>query len=170
MVLDQGDEKGARNFVHQALLLQYCRTLGRDGVAIFFKRMATPGHPAREGFEKDVTNTFRKIRDMAKRDAERRRDADVDGATERVQLYPGSKTSFHIQVPPPGIEHDEARKTRAMFEVFAPEMRTALESGSLYEINKVLVGMSVPEAEHMVALLNEVSQPSLYLLNKARHD
>ena len=33
-----GKEAYAKQCVHQALLLQYCRTLGRDGVAMFFKR------------------------------------------------------------------------------------------------------------------------------------
>ena len=31
----------ARQCVHQALLLQYCRSLGRDGVGLFFKRWVT---------------------------------------------------------------------------------------------------------------------------------
>ena len=33
-----GKEDYARQCVHQALLLQYCRTLGKDGVGLFFKR------------------------------------------------------------------------------------------------------------------------------------
>lgn len=33
-----GKEAYARQCVHQALLLQYCRQLGRDGVGLFFKR------------------------------------------------------------------------------------------------------------------------------------
>lgn len=34
----KGNEMHARQCVHQALLLQYCRQLGRDGVSLFFKR------------------------------------------------------------------------------------------------------------------------------------
>lgn len=33
-----GKEDYARRCVHQALLLQYCRSLGRDGIGLFFKR------------------------------------------------------------------------------------------------------------------------------------
>jgi cell division cycle protein 37 len=33
-----GKDTYAKQFVHQALLLQYCRQLGRDGVSLFFKR------------------------------------------------------------------------------------------------------------------------------------
>lgn len=35
-----GKDDYAKQCVHQALLLQYCRQLGRDGVALFFKRHA----------------------------------------------------------------------------------------------------------------------------------
>lgn len=35
-----GRDDYAKQCVHQALLLQYCRQLGRDGVALFFKRHA----------------------------------------------------------------------------------------------------------------------------------
>ena len=34
----EGKENYAKQCVHQALLLQYCRSLGRDGVGLFFKR------------------------------------------------------------------------------------------------------------------------------------
>lgn len=34
----------AKQCVHQALLLQYCRTLGKDGVGMFFKRYVVPSY------------------------------------------------------------------------------------------------------------------------------
>ena len=34
----EGKENYAKQCVHQALLLQYCRSLGKDGVGLFFKR------------------------------------------------------------------------------------------------------------------------------------
>ena len=37
-----GKDSYAKQCVHQALLLQYCRSLGRDGVGLFFKRYARP--------------------------------------------------------------------------------------------------------------------------------
>jgi cell division cycle protein 37 len=42
-----GKETYARQCVHQGLLLQYCRSLGRDGIGIFFKRY---GHPVYKAF------------------------------------------------------------------------------------------------------------------------
>lgn len=37
-----GQAAYAKQCVHQALLLQYCRSLGRDGVGLFFKRYSPP--------------------------------------------------------------------------------------------------------------------------------
>ncbi|KAI3396994.1 hypothetical protein diail_11321, partial [Diaporthe ilicicola] len=150
-MMDRDDEKQAWQYVHQALLLQYCRTLGRDGVALFFKRITTPGHQAREIFEKDVAERFRAIHTMAKRDSKKE-------GVEQIQLYPaGEDSSIRIQVPPAGSEDEKERKARKIFEQFPPEMRAALESASLEEVNKVLAGMVASEAEKMVSLLDEVS-------------
>ena len=38
----KGNADYAKQCVHQALLLQYCRSLGRDGVQLFFKRYPPP--------------------------------------------------------------------------------------------------------------------------------
>ena len=42
----KGEEAYAKLCVHQALLTQYCRALGRDGVGLFFKRYYNPCHLA----------------------------------------------------------------------------------------------------------------------------
>lgn len=41
----EGKEDYARQCVHHGLLLQYCRSLGRDGVSLFFKRFVPPSIP-----------------------------------------------------------------------------------------------------------------------------
>ena len=160
-ILDQSDDARARQCVHHALLLQYCRMLGRDGVALFFKRIAVPGHQARELFEREVAEKYQQIRGMARRDAKQQSATGGGGAVEQIQLHPAEpNSSIHIQVPPAESEHEEVRKARIIFEGFTPEMRAALEGGSLDEINKVLRGIAVPEAENMVGFLGEVSLPS----------
>lgn len=154
--LEQNDEARAWQCVHQAMVLQWCRMLGRDGVALFFKRLNTPGHEARNVFKKDVAEKFKRIREIAKKNAKQH---DVDGkAEEQIQLHtvePG--TSIRIQIPPMESEDEEVRKARAIFDGFAPEMRAALESGSLDQVNEVLGTMKVPEAENTVSLLSDVS-------------
>ncbi|KAH6853785.1 Cdc37 N terminal kinase binding-domain-containing protein [Chaetomium sp. MPI-CAGE-AT-0009] len=154
-MLDHNDEKRARQYVHQAVLLEYCHLLGgRDGVALFFKRVTTPGHQMRELFEKHVAEKFQTTRSMAKRDAKQRDDSE---GVEQVQLYhpAGEDSSIPIRVPPAGSEDEEARKARAIFEQFPPAMRAALESESLEEVNKVLGEMAVSEAEKTASLLKE---------------
>lgn len=163
-LLHDNDETLARQYTHQALLLQYCRLLGggssSDGVALFFKRVTTPGHQAREGFERDVAETFRGLCAMAKRDAEKREGGGGSEGVAQVQLLcPGAGRDglARVWVPPVGSEDGGVRRAREIFEGFSAEMRAALERGSLEEVNEVLAGMEVAEAERTAGLLNEVS-------------
>ncbi|KAL2261633.1 hypothetical protein VTK26DRAFT_3726 [Humicola hyalothermophila] len=158
----------ARNCVHQALLLQYCRALGRDGVALFFKRITTPGHQAQEVFYKDVQETYAKIRTRAREIVLQRAKDEAEGKTgeqqgvEQIQLHavePG--TVINIRIPAEGSEDPEERKGREIFETFPPDMKKALESGKLDEVNKVLGAMKVDEAEELVGKLGEAGILSL---------
>ncbi|KAK4137143.1 hypothetical protein BT67DRAFT_96342 [Trichocladium antarcticum] len=156
---DRGDQ--ARNCVHQALLLQYCRALGRDGVPLFFKRITTPGHQAREVFLKDVQDTYLRIRTRAREIVlQRAKDAEegggAGGGVEQIQLHavePG--TVISIRIPEAGSGAGEERHGREIFEGFKPAVRRALETGKLDEVNKVLGEMGVEEAEELVGKLGE---------------
>ncbi len=168
MLLNHGDQarERAQQCTHQALLLQYCRLLGRDGVALFFKGMATPGHQAREVFEKDLAEMFQRLLGMAQRDAKKQRDGtETEKLVERVQLcsLADGRGSVRIVVPPAQSEDEKVRKARAIFESFTPEMRAALETGSLDEVNNVLGKMEATQAESLASLLTEVSFPSSYV-------
>ena len=77
----------ARQCVHQALLLQYCRALGKDGVALFFKRITTPGHRAQEVFRRDVQDTYTKILNRG-RSMAAERDNEAEHGVEQIQLHP----------------------------------------------------------------------------------
>ncbi|KND87837.1 Mitochondrial division protein 1 [Tolypocladium ophioglossoides CBS 100239] len=158
--LKESDYAQTYQYVHQAVLLQCCRMLGRDGVALFFKRMATRGHQGREIFEKEVVEKFQQIKEIAARHAKQRA-TEGDEAAEQIQIQSVERdASIHIRIPQAESEDEEERKARAVFEGFAPEMRVALESGSLDEVNKVLGTMRVPEAENLVILLGDLV-PSL---------
>ena len=147
------DEEYARQCVHQALLLQYCRQLGKDGVGLFFKRIQTPNHQARKLFLDDVNTTYARIRS---RTAELAKQREEEGDKEQIQLHavdPG--TSINIVTPPPfeQCQSDEERASRQIFESFPPGLQRALESGSLEKVNEVLGKMSVDEAEQVVEQL-----------------
>lgn len=149
----------ARQCVHQGLLLQYCRALGKDGVGLFFKRITTQGHQAQKVFFDDVQSTYQKIRVRSKEIMKQRaqEEAEGSGGVEQIQLHavdPG--TAINIQVPPTGSTEPEHIEARKLFEAFPPGLQRALESGSLDEVNKVLGKMSVEEAEEIVGQLGEV--------------
>ncbi|KAI1769081.1 hypothetical protein GGR53DRAFT_475693 [Hypoxylon sp. FL1150] len=158
-----GRDDFARQCVHQALLLQYCRALGKDGVALFFKRITTKGHQAQDVFYKDVQDTYYRIKNRAAEiNAQRAVDGGGEGGVEQIQLHavePG--TEIKIRIPPEKSEDEEEKRGREIFEGFAPDMRRALESGSLDKVNEVLGKLKVEDAEEVVALLSEANILSL---------
>lgn len=160
-----GKSSVAQQCVHQALLLQYCRTLGRDGVGLFFKRITTPGHQAQKVFTDDVKDTYLRINKRAKEILKEREKEEEAGGVEQIQLHavePG--TEIKIFVPPKELlqsADEEERRSREIFEAFPPGLQRALESASLDEVNKVLGKMSVDEAEEVVGQLSEGGMLSL---------
>lgn len=157
------DEDYARQCVHQALLLQYCRQLGKDGVGLFFQRVQTPNHQARKLFFDDVNSTYARIRS---RTAEIAREAaeNDNGEKELIQLHAvDPNTTINIQTPPPldKCETEDETESRKIFETFPPGLQRALQSGSLEEVNKILAKMSVEEAEIVVEQLGNGGMLSL---------
>lgn len=156
------DEDYSRQCVHQALLLQYCRQLGKDGVGLFFKRIQTPGHQARKLFLDDVNTTYARIRS---RTAELAKQQEEEGAgVEQIQLHAvDPNTTINIVTPPPmdQCENDDERMAREIFDTFPPGLQRALESASLDKVNEVLGKMSVDEAEQIVEQLGEGGMLSL---------
>lgn len=152
-----GNPSYAQQCVHQALLLQYCRTLGKDGVGLFFTRIQTPGHQAQKVFQDDVTSTYSRIANRVAQLKEQHKDsADGAGGVEQIQLHavePG--TEIHINIPQAGSSEKIEIEAREIFEGFPPGLRKALESGSLDRVNEVLGKMSVEEAEEVVAKLGD---------------
>ena len=153
----------ARNCVHQALLLQYCRALGKDGVAMFFKRITTKDHNARTVFLDDVNATHARLRDRAvemKAEEDAAEAEEGAGGVEQIQLHavnPGQKIMISI----PAANDADVKEERAVFESFPPGLQRALESGSLDEVNKVLGKMSVDEAEEVVDKLGGTGMLSM---------
>ncbi|KAI0887537.1 uncharacterized protein GGS22DRAFT_110913 [Annulohypoxylon maeteangense] len=152
----QGKDDFARQCVHQALLLQYCRALGKDGVALFFKRITTKGHQAQDVFYKDVQDTYYRIKNRAAEINAQRETEGAAGGVEQIQLHavePG--TEIKIKIPPENSEDAGEKRGREIFKGFDPDMQRALEFGSLDKVNEVLGKMSVEDAEEVVGLLSE---------------
>lgn len=146
----------SRQCVHQALLLQYCRALGKDGVGLFFKRITTKGHQAQGVFYKDVQETYMRIKTRSREILAERAKEPAEGV-EQIQLHavePG--TVINITVPAADSQDAEVQKARAIYDGFKPEMKSALESGELDQVNKVLGRLGVEEAEELIGLFGEV--------------
>ena len=158
----KGKELYARTCVHQGLLLQYCRQLGRDGVGLFFKRISTPGHNAQQVFNKDVAETYARIKTRSAELKKEEAENEEKGGVEQIQLHavePG--TEIHINVPQPNSEEQIEIEARKIFESFPPGLQRALESGKLDDVNKVLGKMSVEEAEEVVEKLGDAGMLSM---------
>jgi cell division cycle protein 37 len=154
----EGRDDFARNCVHQALLLQYCRALGKDGVALFFKRITTKGHNAQDVFFKDVQDTYMRIKNRCREINAERAAGGNNEDREQIQLHavePG--TVINIRVPAENSEDADEKRCREIFDSFKPDVKKALETGSLDNVNEVLGKMKVDEAEALVGLLGEVS-------------
>ncbi|KAF9579516.1 hsp90 co-chaperone Cdc37 [Lunasporangiospora selenospora] len=147
-----GDETYANNCVHQALILQYCAQLGKDGVGLFFHRIHDPSHGALKVFQNDWKDTYNRIKERCKVLAEERV-ASASPGQETIQLQaadPG--THIHITGPP----EDADPKVHEIFAALPEDFQEAIISGSLDNVNKSLEGMSVQLAEEVVRVCNQV--------------
>ncbi|EGD96461.1 Hsp90 co-chaperone Cdc37 [Trichophyton tonsurans CBS 112818] len=149
-----GDETYARQCVHHGLLLQYCRSLGKDGVSLFFKRITTEDHRAGVMFRDDVNDTYNRIKIRAKELA--KSSAEGQSEIEQIQLHAvDPSTKLNISIPPADSKDEAHIAAREIFNRFPPDLQKALESESLDEVNKVLGKMKVEEAEDVVEKLGE---------------
>ncbi|KAF8979040.1 hsp90 co-chaperone Cdc37 [Entomortierella lignicola] len=148
----EGDESYANNCVHQALVLQYCAQLGKDGVGLFFHRIRDPGHAALKIFQNDWKDTYTRIKERCKVLAQERA-ANASPGVETIQLQasePG--TQIHIAGP----SEDADPKVHEIFAALPEDFQEAIISGSLDNVNKSLEGMSVQLAEEVVRVCNQV--------------
>ncbi|CRG83135.1 Hsp90 co-chaperone Cdc37 [Talaromyces islandicus] len=157
-----GKPEYARQCVHHGLLLQYCRSLGRDGVSLFFKRITTKDHQAATLFRNDVNETYNKIKTRAAELAKDRSPENDPAGVEQIQLHAvDPNTQINIVIPSADSTVPEEIEARKIFDTFPPGLQRALQTESLDEVNKVLGKMSVEEAEIIVDKLGQGGMLSL---------
>ncbi|KAJ5090220.1 hypothetical protein N7532_008904 [Penicillium argentinense] len=156
----KGDEAYARQCVHQGLLLQYCRSLGPDGIKLFFSRITTKDHRAATLFTNDVNETYGRIKT---RSAELSKESSNDPAgVEQIQLHATDpNTKITINTPAANSQDPAEIEARKLYDAFPADLQKALASESLDEVNKVLGRMSVEEAEVIVEQLGNGGMLSL---------
>ncbi|KAI8340566.1 hypothetical protein BC941DRAFT_417582 [Chlamydoabsidia padenii] len=149
----RGEARFAKNCVIQSLTLQYCGQLGRDGINIFFQRMQGSNEQARRMFADDVTKTYQRIETRC---AEIIQEQEANAQpVETIQLQPladGSELTVRIpkEDDPELANSENGAKVLEVYRSLPPNFRTALETGSLDAINKVLEKMKVEDAEFVV--------------------
>ncbi|KAF7590455.1 hsp90 co-chaperone Cdc37 [Aspergillus hancockii] len=157
-----GKDEYARQCVHQGLLLQYCRSLGRDGISLFFKRITTKDHQASTLFRNDVNETYNKIKTRAAELAKDSSASNDPAGVEQIQLHAvDPNTKITINIPPAESSDPVDVEARKIFESFSKDLQQALSSESLDEVNKVLGKLSVEEAEDVVEKLGQSGMLSL---------
>ncbi|KAL2870814.1 Hsp90 co-chaperone CDC37 [Aspergillus lucknowensis] len=157
-----GKEDYARQCVHHGLLLQYCRSLGRDGISLFFKRITTREHQAGTLFRNDVNETYNKIKTRAAELAKDSSASNDPAGVEQIQLHAvDPNTKITINIPQSESSEPVEVEARKVYESFSKELQKALASESLDEVNKVLGKLSVEEAEDVVEKLGQSGMLSL---------
>ncbi|KAJ6263282.1 Hsp90 co-chaperone Cdc37 [Drechslerella dactyloides] len=157
-----GDDNRAKQNIHQALLLQYCRQLGGSAGAVrmFFQRITTPNHAAQVTFFNDVNDSHFRMKGRTLEIAKERENEPKE--VEQIQLHAvDPNQQIFIEIPPKDSEDPEKQIARKIFESFPPGFQKALETKDLDKINVVLGKMAVDEAEEIVGKLSESGMLSL---------
>ncbi|KAK5797976.1 hypothetical protein VI817_004267 [Penicillium citrinum] len=158
----KGDEAYARQCVHQGLLLQYCRSLGPDGIKLFFTRITTRDHRAATLFNNDVNDTYNRIKTRAAELSKNSSASNDPAGVEQIQLHAvDPNTKITINLPAANSQDPTEIEARKIFDAFPADLQKALASESLDEVNKVLGNMSVEDAEVVVEQLGNGGMLSL---------
>lgn len=157
----QGRTDDMKRTVHNALLLQYCAALGPDGIRLFFSRVQEKNHPAVEALRKDAEFTSNHIITRCEViKSEQSAEGEEEGV-EQIQLHAvDPETEILVHVP------EQDSPGWAIYQQFGQDMKKAIETKKLDEINKVLANMSVEEAEELVQKFDECGvlsvEPKIY--------
>lgn len=158
----KGNEAYARQCVHQGLLLQYCRSLGPDGIKLFFTRITTQAHRASTLFNNDVNDTYNRIKTRAVELSKDSSASNDPAGVEQIQLHAvDPNTKITINLPAANSQDPTEIEARKIFDAFPADLQKALASESLDEVNKVLGNMSVDDAEIVVEQLGNGGMLSL---------
>lgn len=173
----RGERKRARGFVEKALMLQYLGKLGKDGVNLFFRRMASPDGKAAFVFFNDVLSTYVRISgrcEAIQKEQQENAASGAGGGEEQIQLVaedPSTVISFEVpEGPAPEKIQLEGESTESLdpervrdyldqrwkiFTSFEKDLQEALKTRELEKVNKVLGNMKVERAEEVVGLLDQ---------------
>ncbi|KAJ3213432.1 hsp90 co-chaperone Cdc37 [Dinochytrium kinnereticum] len=160
----EGKKKEAKRCVHQSLVLQYCDVLGKDGIRLFFARMANPTHTAREVFQKDVSDTYQRISDRVKvlkveekqKEEEERRLAEEEKKMGEARVAAALQPDGTYKLPVTKDSTELEKKRAEVFAEFPTAFQRALLTQDVDEINEVLTSWDRSEAGDLLKRADEV--------------
>ncbi|KAJ7688208.1 hsp90-like protein [Mycena olivaceomarginata] len=159
--------KYAKKCVHQSLILQYGDKLGANGLGVFFKKMIAGDKRAEAVFLDDLEKTYAHLATRVKLSQEEAK----KGGRETIMLASENEGDITFNVPsgpPPdelvlgeGMEDMDIEEVRRalqlrwdIFQTLPENLRTALQTEELAQVNKVLGDMEVAEAEEILERLD----------------
>ncbi|EWC46980.1 hypothetical protein DRE_03742 [Drechslerella stenobrocha 248] len=157
-----GKDDLTRQYIHNALILQYCRQLGGspDAVRMFFRRITTRADAAQISFNNEVNDSYFRIKSRVVEIKKER--ANEPKEVEQIQLHAvDPNQQIYIEIPPKDSDDPVQQAAREVFESFPPGFQAALETKDLDKINVVLGKMAVDEAEEIVGKLGDSGMLSL---------
>lgn len=126
---------------------------------ISISSITTKDHQAGTLFRNDVNETYNKIKTRA---AELAKGGNDPAGVEQIQLHAvDPNTKITINIPAEQSNEPVEIEARKIYESFPEDLRKALASESLDEVNKVLGKMRVEEAEEVVEKLGNSGMLSL---------
>lgn len=129
---------------------------------LFYPSITSKDHQAGVLFRNDVNETYHKIKTRTAELAMENSAANDSAGVEQIQLHAvDPNTKIHITIPPLNSADPEEVEARKIFDAFPLDLQKALQSESLDEVNKVLGGMSVEQAEDIVEKLGQGGMLSL---------
>ncbi|RKP35739.1 hypothetical protein BJ085DRAFT_16705 [Dimargaris cristalligena] len=158
----KGDTAVAQRAVHQALLLQYCARLGRDGVSLFFMRYRQDPR-AQAMFQAEVRSMHQRIVERSRVLLEQRRNQTPAAEDiESIQLQCDDPDApIEIQIPDLAADipldqlTPEDRHVRELYESLPDHFQAALQTGKLEKVNESFAKMPGAEAERVLQACTE---------------
>ncbi|KAJ3181844.1 hsp90 co-chaperone Cdc37 [Gaertneriomyces sp. JEL0708] len=160
----EGQPGAAQRCVKQALLLQYCSLLGKDGVSLFFHRIRSGSHSAGQMFYKDVEDTYKRIHERVKvLNAKQQQEEEAEQATLRQRLEACTQPDGTLKLPITDESTDDEKKRAQVFETLPHNFQKALLLQDVDGINDYLSSLSREEGEAVVKECNDVGLLTLQI-------
>jgi cell division cycle protein 37 len=142
-----GQTKKCYNTIRQALILQYCALLGKDGIGMFFKKIRSSDVKAKEMFMKDWNDTYDRIKnrvvEIHKETKEKERQEE-EYLQKRLELATQPDGTYALPLPENPTEEETDR-----CQVFA-RLPQKLQKGLLIQ-DVDLINESLSELDPKIA-------------------